>query len=83
MLVYTSVLPIALWQYFHWTTVLVAPVVAFMLMGIENIGNQIENPILVLPMASYCKKVHHDILGMIEVWVNDNLEVRRNCTSDK
>ena len=47
VLVYTTALPLALWSRIGWLTVFVAPLVAFLLIGIENIGNQIENPLLV------------------------------------
>ena len=73
---FTSALPLALWNQFGWYTVIVAPVVSFLIMGIENVGNQIENPLLVLPMGAYCSKLHHDIVGITERWVSGDPEVR-------
>lgn len=38
LLVYVTFLPLALWPKLHWATLAVAPLIALLLCGIENIG---------------------------------------------
>eukprot|EP00887_Chlorella_sp_A99_P004675 scaffold4.g4675.t1 len=50
LLVYITTLPFALWSTFHWATLPVMAVLSFLLLGVENIGIQIEEPFRVLPL---------------------------------
>eukprot|EP00962_Isochrysis_galbana_P021537 scaffold6354_cov126-Isochrysis_galbana.AAC.14 len=52
-------LPFGLWptmgdSWNHWATVPAADVVAFFLLGIEEIGIQIEEPFSILPIEAFC-----------------------------
>ncbi|KAI8469253.1 MAG: Bestrophin, RFP-TM, chloride channel-domain-containing protein [Monoraphidium minutum] len=54
IIAYLTFLPFALWDYTRWLTPFVMAALTFLLVGIENIGVQIENPMLVLPMHRFC-----------------------------
>ncbi|PRW45440.1 UPF0187 chloroplastic [Chlorella sorokiniana] len=54
IIVYLTFLPFALWPYVQWLLVPIIMVLGFLLVGIENIGVQIENPVRVLPMRRFC-----------------------------
>lgn len=45
-------LPFALWAYAQWLTIPIMAALTFLLVGIENIGIQIEQPMMVLPLKS-------------------------------
>lgn len=54
-----SFLPFSLWDACHWVTIPASGVIAFLLLGIEEIGVQIEEPFGILPLGgshiqSYC-----------------------------
>jgi len=50
MIVYISFLPFGLWAFCSWLTIPIMAVLCFLLVGIENIGVQIEQPLIVLPL---------------------------------
>ena len=57
--VFLLFLPFGLWpamasSWNHWTTVPAADMIAFFLLGIEEIGIQIEEPFSVLPIEAFC-----------------------------
>ena len=45
-------LPLALWADYGWVTPFITAVVTFLLLGVENIGIQIEEPFEVLPIEA-------------------------------
>ena len=52
-------LPFAMWpamehSWNHWATVPVTDLIAFFLLGIEEIGIQIEEPFSILPLEAFC-----------------------------
>jgi len=57
--------PFAAWSSYGWFTPFVTAVVTFLLLGVENIGIQIEEPFEVLPIESItaaCVASVHEIL---------------------
>ena len=44
-----------------------AGVVAFLMMGVENIGVQIEQPFSVLPLELFCSIIKTNIMEALEV----------------
>ena len=52
----------ALWQQCEWLTPAVAGIVAFLMMGIENIGIQIEQPFGVLPLELFCSTIKTNVM---------------------
>lgn len=64
IIVYLTFLPFALWSYLGWLLLPVSVVLTFLLLGIENIGIQIENPVRVLPLHSFCAGLKQAALSM-------------------
>jgi len=50
LICFITFLPFGLWGYTSWLTIPVMAVITFLLVGTENIGIQIEQPMLVLPL---------------------------------
>lgn len=55
LLLYLSLAPLVMWETSGWATVPLTALVAFLLLGTENIGAQIEEPFTVLPLGAICK----------------------------
>ena len=72
VLVYIVFLPLALWRHLDYFTIAVAPLIAFLLAGIENIGVQIENPMRILPMAAYCATIQSNVMLVGGDWAAGN-----------
>ncbi|EFN52998.1 hypothetical protein CHLNCDRAFT_137443 [Chlorella variabilis] len=62
---YITFLPFALWSYLEWLLLPTMVVLTFLLLGIENIGIQIENPVRVLPLHSFCLGMKTAALSMV------------------
>ncbi|KXZ55241.1 hypothetical protein GPECTOR_3g381 [Gonium pectorale] len=58
MLIYLSALPLALYDSCDWAVIPVTAVIAFLLLGIEDIGVQIEEPFSILPLPDICADLH-------------------------
>jgi hypothetical protein len=68
VMLYLTFLPLALWKHLHWGTLVATPMIAFLLAGIESIGMNMENPMKRLPMGTYCKILHSNILVAASNW---------------
>lgn len=68
LLVYLLGLPFALWPLVGWATVPTTAVVAFICTGIEETGNQIEEPFAVLPMQQLCQVVTATCKETLEIY---------------
>ena len=51
---WASALPLALWPSMGWATPAASVVIAYFVLGLEDVGAQMEQPFFVLPQASYC-----------------------------
>ena len=51
----------------RWLTPAVAGVVAFLMMGVENIGVQIEQPFSVLPLELFCSTIKANVMEALAV----------------
>lgn len=60
-------LPFALWEPCKWLTPGVIAVVGFLLMGVESIGVQIEQPFSVLPLELLCSIIKTNIMESLVV----------------
>ncbi|MEW5307704.1 MAG: hypothetical protein WDW36_010082 [Sanguina aurantia] len=60
LMLYLTGAPIVLWPATGWATILVAPFLAFLLLGVENIAVQIEQAFNVLPLEAMCATVKRD-----------------------
>jgi predicted membrane chloride channel (bestrophin family) len=59
LVIFLTLLPFAMWSaldksWNHWATVPATDVVAFFLLGIEEIGVQVEEPFSILPLEALC-----------------------------
>lgn len=68
IITYIVFLPFALWQTCQWLTPFISALVAFLLIGIENIGIQIEQPFAVLPLDNFSR--------IIELNVQEEIQMR-------
>jgi predicted membrane chloride channel (bestrophin family) len=71
-MLYITFLPLGLWQHLGYATVAVAPMIAFLLAGIENIGIMIENPMRILPMAAFCVTIQYNVMDVGADWAAGN-----------
>lgn len=55
LLTYLTLLPFALWPFLHWLCVPAMAGLCFLLVGIENVGIQLEQPLMVLPLRSFAQ----------------------------
>lgn len=53
LVTFVTFLPFALWEGLQWLTIPTVAVLTFLLVGIENIGIQIEEPFRILPLRSF------------------------------
>lgn len=84
VLIYVSFLPLALWASLDWATIIVAPTIALLLAGIENIGVMIENPMKVMPMAAFCTVIHANVLGIGSAWAHgDEVSPSFDCPTPR
>lgn len=80
LLAYLTFLPLALWAPLRWATLAVAPLIAFLLTGVENISVMIENPMISLPMDAYCESIRRDVVAVGERWALGFQVCSRNST---
>ncbi len=52
LITYVTFMPFGLWAYTHWLTIPIMMVITMLLVGVENIGIQCEQPLMVLPLSS-------------------------------
>jgi predicted membrane chloride channel (bestrophin family) len=72
VLVYITFLPLALWPNLQFATLIFAPMITFLLTGIELIGIRIENPFYIFPMAAYCATIHRNVMYLAADWAAGN-----------
>jgi predicted membrane chloride channel (bestrophin family) len=70
IIVFLTFLPFALWPYLLWLTAPATAMLAFLLVGIENIGVQLEQPLDVLPLHRFCCATRKSVEAVAEdaVW---------------
>jgi ion channel-forming bestrophin family protein len=65
ILIYCLGLPFNLIQRMHWWAILVTAVVSFILLGLEEVGRELENPFLYsvndLPVDNLCQNIAADV----------------------
>lgn len=65
-IVWLMLLPLAMWETSGWLTVPVEAFIAFFLLGIEEIGVQIEEPFSVISCEGICESVRTNCNAMLE-----------------
>lgn len=64
LLLWLTFLPFALWDFEVWVTIPTMTVVSFLLLGIENIAVQIEEPFRVLPLMQLAQSCRDSVFMM-------------------
>ncbi|KAK9825471.1 hypothetical protein WJX81_006786 [Elliptochloris bilobata] len=83
LVVWICTLPIALFRPFQYATPLVCAVIAFLLIGVENIGVQIEQPFCVLPLEAFCQAIKANVQTQVREMTAANLVVGRAARSER
>uniref|UniRef100_A0A7S0RWR3 Bestrophin homolog n=1 Tax=Chlamydomonas leiostraca TaxID=1034604 RepID=A0A7S0RWR3_9CHLO len=60
LMIWLTTLPFGLWTQFHWATIPICLLVGSLLLGIDEIGVQIEEPFGVLPLDAICTRAELD-----------------------
>ena len=67
MILWLTMLPLALWQPCRWGMVPVCVMISFLLLGIEECGVAIEEPFSILPLDLFCSTIKANVEEM-EAW---------------
>jgi predicted membrane chloride channel (bestrophin family) len=67
VIIWLSVLPYALWSKVGWATVVIAPLIGVLLLGINEIGIDVEEPFSLLPLEAIADRCYVDIKQSIEL----------------
>eukprot|EP01025_Chloroclados_australasicus_P036398 TRINITY_DN370_c0_g2_i1.p1 TRINITY_DN370_c0_g2~~TRINITY_DN370_c0_g2_i1.p1 ORF type:complete len:451 (-),score=15.42 TRINITY_DN370_c0_g2_i1:1767-3026(-) len=73
LMIWLAFLPFSLWHEIHWFTAPATAITAFLLLGIDELGVQIEEPFSILPLEHYCNR--------IECGVREILSLRNSVQS--
>ena len=61
LMVWLATLPVALWPLMGWATVPAMFVTSYVVLGIDEIGVEIEEPFAILPLQALCEAVRRDV----------------------
>ena len=73
VIIWLTVLPYALWAKFGWATLFVAPAIGVLLLGINEIGIDVEEPFSLLPLEAIADRCCQDVKQSIEMQVRCTL----------
>lgn len=80
LFLWLTFLPLSIYKLCGWATIPTTLIIAFVLLGIEEIGVIKEEPFSVLPLEKYTKEVEKDVRDMVEL-VRGVLTCQRPATS--
>ncbi|MEW5305971.1 MAG: hypothetical protein WDW36_008479 [Sanguina aurantia] len=80
LLIYLTMVPFLLWPSAKWFTPLVSVIIAFLLLGTENIGVQLEEPFKVLALDAACNGIIANIKDMQQLHEATMALVSQTCT---
>ncbi len=66
LIIWLTFLPFAVWPVYGWATPGITAVITFLLVGVENIGIQIEQPFAVIAMDYICASCRASIEEMMQ-----------------
>lgn len=66
MVIWLSCLPLGLWPVVGWGTVPLTVAIAFLLLGIEEIGVAVEEPFSILPLDDLCREMEISLSDIVE-----------------
>ncbi|GLI63083.1 hypothetical protein VaNZ11_005985 [Volvox africanus] len=64
--IWLSLLPLGLWERYHWSMLPVIALIGFLLLGIDEIGISIEEPFGILPLDVICNRAQTDVVSLIK-----------------
>ena len=70
VIIWMTILPFALWAKFEWVTLLLAPIIGVLLLGINEIGIDVEEPFSLLPLEAIADRAFMDVKQTIEMQVS-------------
>ncbi|GAB4814212.1 hypothetical protein N2152v2_001258 [Parachlorella kessleri] len=68
LIVFVTFLPFAFWSLFGWVTIPIMATLTFLLVGLENIGIQIEEPYTVLPLHRFSVGIKRGVELTLAHW---------------
>ncbi|DBA73418.1 hypothetical protein WJX77_011203 [Trebouxia sp. C0004] len=66
LVIWLGLMPLTLWKSCRWAMIPVSAIIAFLLLGIEEIGVQIEEPFGILPLENICETIETNLNEMAE-----------------
>ncbi len=75
MVIWLSALPLGLYQTCGLATIPLCVVITFLLLGIDEIGVQIEEPFGLLPLDDLCNEIEGDLFSMLQ----EGVEIKRTA----
>mmetsp|Transcript_14551 Transcript_14551/g.34571 ORF Transcript_14551/g.34571 Transcript_14551/m.34571 type:complete len:293 (+) Transcript_14551:653-1531(+) len=83
LIVYLTFLPFALWDVAAWGLVPISAATAFFLLGIDEIGVQIEEPFSIMPLENFCESIEKDVSASKAVHSNAISIIAQPSTSNQ
>ncbi|PRW33726.1 UPF0187 chloroplastic [Chlorella sorokiniana] len=74
MMIWLTLLPFTLWDSCHWAMLPIAGIVSFLLLGIEEIGVQIEEPFTILPLEVISRTIEGNVWELYRMHSGEALE---------
>jgi hypothetical protein len=75
MVIWLSALPLGLYDTCGWATIPLSVVITFLLLGIDEIGVQIEEPFGLLPLDDICDEIEGDLFSMLK----EGIEIKKTA----
>ncbi|KAL4438051.1 hypothetical protein ABPG77_004272 [Micractinium sp. CCAP 211/92] len=72
MMIWLSLLPLTLWESCGWAMLPFALIIAFLLLGIEEIGVSIEEPFSILPLCHICGTIQRNVAELLATTAGSN-----------
>ena len=69
VILWMTLLPYALWAKFEWATIVIAPLIGVLLLGINEIGIDVEEPFSLLPLEAIADRAFMDCKQSIDMQV--------------
>lgn len=60
-MIWLIMMPFTLWAAYSWVSILLSGLFAYLMLGIDEIGVQIEEPFGVLPLGSFCATIERNL----------------------
>ncbi|KFM28033.1 UPF0187 protein, chloroplastic [Auxenochlorella protothecoides] len=61
LMIWLIMMPFTLWAAYSWVSILLSGLFAYLMLGIDEIGVQIEEPFGVLPLGSFCATIERNL----------------------